>query len=140
LLAVLSSLAQSSRVFREVFGNPDLRRVELAFVGSSAAEWGSWVAMLVFAYEVGGAAAAAAAIGVVPLIPAAVFAPFASVLGDRHRRERVLLASHAAQALAMGMTAAALFAGAPLLTIYALVALVSLSLTLTRPTQGALLP
>ncbi len=40
----------------------------------------------------------------------------------------------------MGMTAAALFAGAPLLTIYALVALVSLSLTLTRPAQGALLP
>ena len=135
----LSSFAQSARVFRDVFVNPDLRRVELAFVSSTAAEWGSWVAMLVFAYQAGGAAAAAA-IGVVPLIPAAVFAPFASVLGDRYRRERVLLAGHLAQALAVGAIASALFAGAPLLTIYALVALVSTSLTLTRPAQAALLP
>jgi MFS family permease len=137
--AVLSSFAQSARVFRDVFGNPDLRRVELAFVSSSAAEWGSWVAILVFAYQAGGAAAAAP-IGVVPLIPAAVFAPFASVLGDRYRRERVLLAGHLAQALVMGTMAAALFAGVPLLAIHALVALVSTSLTLTRPAQAALLP
>ena len=85
--AALSSFAQSVRVFPDVFGNPDLRRVELAFVGFTAAEWGSWIAIMVFAYESGGAVAAAA-IGVIQLVPAAVFAPFASVLGDRYRRER----------------------------------------------------
>jgi Cyclic nucleotide-binding domain/Major Facilitator Superfamily len=139
MLATLSSFAQSARVFREVFCNPDLRRVELAFVGFTAAEWGSWVAMLVFAYEAGGAAAAAA-IGVIQLIPAAVFAPFASVLGDRYRRERVLLSSYLIQALAMGAMAAALFSGAPLPAIYAFAALSATSITLTRPAQGALLP
>ncbi len=47
--AALSSLSRSIRVFGEVFGNPDLRRVELAFVGFNAAEWGTWIAILVFA-------------------------------------------------------------------------------------------
>ena len=43
--AALSSLSRSIRVF----GNPNLRRVELAFVGFNAAEWGTWIAILVFA-------------------------------------------------------------------------------------------
>src|SRR5688500_20382776 len=96
---LLSNLAQTARVFRAVFGNPDLRRVELAFVGFNAAELGTWVAILVFAYQAGGAAAAGA-IGVVQLVPATIFAPFASLLGDRYRRERVLLAGYVIQALA----------------------------------------
>ncbi len=132
-------LTQSVRVFREVLGNPDLRRVELAFVGVTTAEWSTSIAILAFIYEAGGAAAVAA-IGVVSLVPAAVFAPFASLLGDRYRRERVLLAGYLTQALAVGATAAALLADAPLLAIFVLVALVSTSLTLTRPAQGALLP
>src|SRR5918999_810739 len=137
--ALLSNLAQTARVFRAVFGNADLRRVELAFFGFNAAEWGTWIAILVFAYQVGGAAAAGS-IGVVQLIPAAIFAPFASLLGDRYRRERVLLAGYLVQALAMGVTAAALFAGASLFGIYALAALTATSITLTRPAQGSLLP
>ncbi len=114
--AALSNLVQAVRAFRAVFGNADLRRVELAFVGFNAAEWGTWIAILVVAYEAGGAAAAGA-IGVVQLIPAAIFAPVASLLGDRYRRERVLLAGYVIQALAMSMTAAALLAGAPLLVL-----------------------
>jgi hypothetical protein len=137
--AALSSFAQSARVSRDVFGNPDLRRVELAFVGFTASEWATWIAILVFAYQVGGAAAAGA-IGVIQLIPAAVFAPFASVLGDRCRRERVLLASYIIQALTTGAMAAALFLGAPVPAIYAFAALSATSITLTRPAQGALLP
>jgi MFS family permease len=137
--AALSSFAQSARVSWGVFGNPDLRRVELAFVGFTASEWATWIAILVYAYQVGGAAAAGT-IGVIQLIPAAIFAPFASVLGDRYRRERVLLASYLIQALATGAMAAALFSGAPLPAIYAFAALSATSITLTRPAQGALLP
>lgn len=83
--SAFSNVAHSLRVSLDAFGNPQLRRVELAFVGFTAAEWGTWIAILVFAYEAG-------AIGVVQLVPAALFAPFASVLGDRYRRERVLFA------------------------------------------------
>ena len=71
---LLASLTEAVRAFRAVFGNLDLRRVQLAFVGFSAAEIGTWMAVLVFAYEAGGTAAAGA-IGVVQLILATIFAP-----------------------------------------------------------------
>jgi CRP-like cAMP-binding protein len=41
----LGSLAEAARAFRAVFGNPDLRRVELAFIGFNTAELGTWVAV-----------------------------------------------------------------------------------------------
>jgi hypothetical protein len=72
--SAFSNVARSLRVSLDAFGNPQLRRVELAFVGFTAAEWGTWIAILVFAYEAGGAAAAGA-IGVVQLVPDALFAP-----------------------------------------------------------------
>ena len=137
--AFLGSLAEAVRAFRAVFGNPDIRRVELAFVGFNAAEMATWIAILVFAFEAGGAAAAGA-IGVIQLIPATIFAPVASLLGDRYRRERVLLAGYLIQALTMGATAVALLAGAPVPVIYALAAAAATSVTLTRPAQGSLLP
>ena len=64
----------------------------------------------------------------------------ASLLGDRYRRERVLLAGYLIQALSMGTTAVALLAGAPVPVIYALAAAAATSVTLTRPAQGSLLP
>jgi hypothetical protein len=44
-------------VSRDVFKNPDLRRVELTFVGFTAAKWDTWIAIMVFAYQAGGTAA-----------------------------------------------------------------------------------
>src|SRR5882672_7403892 len=71
--------------------NENVRRVELAWGASIAAEWAYFVALGVFAYQQGGASAVGIA-GLVRLLPAAVVAPFAASLGDRFRRERFLLA------------------------------------------------
>jgi MFS family permease len=139
MASVLSTAAQSVAAFRVALGNADLRRVELAFVGFNVAEYGTWIAIMVFAYGVGGATAAGI-IGVVQLVPAALFAPAASYLGDRYPRNRVLVAGYLAQALCMSLTGAAMIRGAPPVLIYALAASAATSVTLTRPVQGALLP
>jgi MFS family permease len=136
---MLSYLSRLAGVARTVSGNPGLLRVELAFVGFNVAEWATWVSILAFAYQVGGAPATGL-VAVVQLVPAALVAPLASVTGDRFRRELVLLAGYLAQAVAMGATAAALLADAPVPLIYGLAALAATSVTITRPAQGALLP
>ena len=137
--AVISSVGPSLRVFRDAFHSADLRRVELAFVGFNLNEWGTWIAIMVYAYRVGGAAGAGA-VGVIQLVPAALFAPFASVLGDRYRRDRVLLGGYLSQALTVFLTGLAMVQGAPVPLVYTLAAVACVTITLTRPVQGALLP
>jgi MFS family permease len=139
LKAVLSYLSRLVGVVRTVSGNSGLLGVELAYVGFNVAEWATWVSILTFAYEVGGAAATGLVV-LVQLVPAALVAPLAAIAGDRYRRERVLLAGYLAQAASMAATAAALFTGAPVPLVYGLAALAATSITITRPAQYALLP
>lgn len=122
-----------------VFHNRSLRRVLLAFIGFSLAEWASWIAILVYAYGRGGATEAGIA-ALVQLAPAAVVAPIAASLGDHVRRERALLLAYLIQGLAMALTAAALLADAPAPIVYLAAATATSSITLTRPVQAAILP
>jgi MFS family permease len=129
----------AAAVLGDIWRSRELRRVELAFGGFNAAEWGAWIAMLVYAYEQGGATTAGL-VAAALLVPAGLFAPFAAVLADRHAPGRVLAAGYAGQALALGATAAALLAGAPALLAYTLAAVAATLVTITRPTQSALVP
>ncbi len=126
-------------VLRLAAWNRALRRLELAFGAFNGAEWGVWVAMLVYAYGHGGATAAAA-IALIQLLPAAVLAPSLATLADRNRPGRVLLAGYLAQAVSMSLVAAAIALAAPVALVFALAPLVNLSLTVARPAQAALLP
>jgi MFS family permease len=132
-------LGESLEAFRAVVTNPALRRVELAWAAASTASWAYIIALAVYAYNEGGAAAVGL-VGLIRVLPAFVAAPFAGVLGDRYARERVMLALSLGRTAVMAVAAAALYAEAPPAVIYALAAVVSLSSSMVRPIFSALLP
>jgi MFS family permease len=123
--------------FVHVGGSPDLRRAELALLGFGVAEWATWIAMLIYAFHIGGAAATGL-VALVQLAPSALVAPLASSIGDRFRRQDVMVATYLVQSALMAGAAAALLTKAPVPLVYALAAAVATSITLTRPTQAAL--
>jgi MFS family permease len=125
--------------FRTVVADPSLRRVELAFLGFNMTEFATWIAILVYAYDRGGAAWMGA-VSAILLIPSAVIAPFAAYAGDRFRRDRVLANAYVVQGLSMAVTAVTLYADAPAAVVYAAATIASVSITFTRPAQNSLLP
>jgi MFS family permease len=122
-----------------VLRNVQLRRVELAWGASVAAEFANFVALGVFAYDVGGTLWVGLA-GLVRLLPAALVAPFAAFVGDRFRRERFLVAISAGGCVALAGSAAVYFVDRNEYVIFPLASIFGLSSTLLRPALQALLP
>jgi MFS family permease len=132
-------LIESLRAVRAVFANPRLRRLELALAGSVTGEWAYAIALAVYAFDQGGAAAVGL-VGLIRFLPSALAAPFAAVLGDRFSRVRVMVVSDVLRALAMVAAALAVFGEAPAGVVYALAGVVSVVSMAFRPAQAALLP
>lgn len=126
-------------VLRRVLANRDLRRVLPAYLAFNAAEFGTWIAILLYAYERTGPASVGF-VALLQLLPAALIAPAASALGDRFPRQRVLGFGYVLQAAAMLATAGAMLVGLPVVIVYLAAAVAASSLVVTRPTQSALLP
>jgi predicted MFS family arabinose efflux permease len=132
-------LAQSLTAFSDVYRNPNLRRLQLAFAGAVAGQYAFAIAIAVYAYRHGGATS----VGVMALvrtIPSAVLAPFVSGLGDRFRQERVMLAADVLRALLVGAIAIVVFAHGPLVLVFVLAAFGPICGTAFHPAEAALLP
>ena len=132
-------LREARDAFRAVFSNAALRRVELSWALSVTAYWVFIIALSLFAYEEGGAAAVGL-VGLIRVLPSVVAAPFAAMLGDRYPRQRVIFFVNIARTIAIAAAAAVALLGAPIALIYLLTALVGLMQSIFRPTQAALLP
>ena len=127
------------RSLHAVLSSPALRRLQLAWVGSILGGWAYLVALGVYAYGQGGAAAVGL-VGLIRLIPAAIAAPFTASLADRFPRVAVMVASDLLRCALMLGAAATIAADGPAPVVYGLVSLSTIAGTVFRPAQSALLP
>jgi MFS family permease len=132
-------LGDSAAAFGAVVNNPDLRRLELAWAWAIVGHWAYLVAVSVYAYDAGGEAAVGL-IFALRLLPAAVIAPFAGLLADRFRRERVLLASSLIRTAFVAAAAVCVFLDVQPAVVYALAVGAAIGQTPVRSAQAALTP
>lgn len=116
-----------------------LPRVLCAFAVFSVVEYAAWIAVLLVAYDLGGAQLAAI-VGVVQLVPAALLAPALGSLGDRFPRGTALVVSYLVEAAFLGLTAVLLWNGAPVVAVVAASTMATLTVSVARPVHFAVLP
>ena len=121
------------------FRSPDIARALAAYVAFTITEWAAFIALIVYAYQDGGSVMVGL-VSLLQLIPAAILAPIGSVLGDRHRRERVLRFAYASLTGTTALAAVALLTDAPSPLVYASATTAGWVITLVRPTHASLLP
>lgn len=132
-------MARTWQAVWAVLRTPDLRRAQTAYAGFNVAEQATWVAMLVYAFNQGGATEAGI-ISLVQLVPAALAAPFLGTLADRVAPTKVQTFAYAAQAAATSAVATVLLLDGPAGVAYALAAVAATLFTISRPAQAALTP
>jgi MFS family permease len=131
-------LAESTAALTRVFRNPSLRRIEIAFAGSIVGVYATGVIVSVYAYHHGGATA----VGLVMFArmgAAALAAPFAATLADRHEQRHVMLATDLIRVVTVAATAVAAASHVSAL-VYLLVTLTSVVSTAFRPAEASLVP
>ena len=116
-----------------------LARIQIAYLGFNMAEYATWIAILVYAYGLGGSSTAAL-VAMIQLVPSGIVAPFAAYAGDRYPRDRVLVAGYVWQGLSLGATAVALFLEASAAVTIAVATFAAVSFTITRPIMAVILP
>jgi MFS family permease len=126
-------------VLADVFRSPELRRVECAWAGYYVADWSAFVALSIYAYHFGGAAAVGV-LGVVRALPAALGVPAGSAVADRTRRERVLFAVQSARAVALAASAAVVAEGGPHWAVFLLAGVTAGVGAAYRPAHLSLVP
>lgn len=136
---VAGMLRETGESLREVFRNPNLRRIQLAFAGSAIGDWAYATAVAVWAYDFGGAQAVGIWMGIrYALI--ALCAPFSSAVVDRVSLKRVMVVCDLVRVLLVTAGAACLFLDAPPAAIFVLATLPSLFATPFMVAQRSMLP
>ena len=124
---------------RDVLRVPDCRRIEAGWFASLAGELAGSIALLVYAYNEGGAALVAL-YGVVRTLPAMLITPAIVSSSDRIGPDRVLRITVASRALLLAVAGLGAFVGAPSLLVIAAGAMGSWLAGAYRPIQASVLP
>jgi len=136
---VARGLHGRARVLGQIARNRALARLLGAYFANIVTEYGVWLAVLVYAYQRGGATLAGA-VAVVQLVPAIVLAPVITAHGSRFGVVRLLVAAYAGQVVMLGGCAAAMLTGAPQVFVYLSATLLSILLGTSRAMHGVLMP
>ncbi|HET7689695.1 MAG TPA: MFS transporter [Nocardioidaceae bacterium] len=136
---VRTAISDTRSSIAQVFQNRNLRRIQLAFAGSVIGDWAYSTAVIVWAYDVGGAKA----VGIwsaVRLLMMALFSPFAAGLADKYSRKLIMIAADLTRALFIVAATACLVLDTPAAPIFVLATITGLLSSAFRPAQAALLP
>ena len=111
----------------------------LAYIVFTVSKWALRIAKYVYLYEVAGPFGIAI-LGVIQIVPSILGVPFASGLGDRFARERILAVTYGLCAVSSAGLAYVLSVGSDIPVFYLLAAAVEVLGQIVRPIQAALLP
>jgi hypothetical protein len=127
------------RVIRVVARNHALRRLLLAYLMMVVAEFGEWLAVIVYAYVRGGASAAGLVL-ILQLIPSMFLAPLITAQLAHIGVARLLAGAYAAATATLGCCGVAILVGAPVSVVYIAAIAFCLSLGVGRPLHHVLMP
>ena len=117
----------------------DLRRIQLAYVGSEVGSWIAMIALSVLSFTEGGLTGVGVVLGLRMLAPM-LAAPFMGVLADRLPRKRVMIGADLVRVVLVAASAGVVALGWSVWIVYAISSVVSVAGTAFRPAQAAMLP
>jgi MFS family permease len=132
-------MARSPTALSALSSRTGLRRVLVAYALYDFVEFSVWLAVILWAYDVSGAGLAGLA-ALIQLVPAALAAPAIASMGDRMPRGTALVVAHLLTALGCALTAAALWAQAPVPLVIAASTTATTAFAVVRPIHFAALP
>jgi hypothetical protein len=123
----------------EISTDRALTRLLLAYLLLIVAEYGEWLALIIYAYARGGASAAGL-VAVAQLVPSILFAPMITARLSRIGAARLLTLAYAAACATLACCGAAILAEAPPVLVYGGAIAFALSLSVVRAMHPVVLP
>ena len=119
--------------------SPGMRRVLIAYGLFGMIEFSVWLAVLLYAYDIGGASLAGLA-AVVQLVPAIILVPFLGGMGDRLPRVKALVLAYAVVTGSTALVGCLLVLNAPPWLVLVGGMVITTAISLVRPVHFSLLP
>jgi hypothetical protein len=139
MMAVTRGLRERTLVLSQIARNRALTRLLGAYFANILTEYGVWIAVLVYAYQRGGATLAGA-VAIVQLVPAIFLSPVIVAHGNRFGVVRMLVVAYAGQATMLGCCAAAMLTDSPQALVYLSATVISVLLGVSRAMHSVMMP
>jgi MFS family permease len=134
-----SFFKDTGRSLKSVFGNRNLRLLQLSFCGSLIGNWAYATAVAVWAYGVGGPKAVGIYVAL-RLFLMSVVSPFSATFADKYSRRGVMICADLFSCVMVTAAAVCLYAGTPALPVFAFAIISALGMSPFRAAEGAIMP